>query len=82
MVSLPKPSPIMLTAIRGTYENGQITWHETPPVQERTEVIVTFLEATVESERIGKGVRLGSWAGKYKLPDNFNEPLDDLADYM
>jgi hypothetical protein len=29
------------------------------------------------------GVRLGSLVGKgYSIPDDFNEPLDDLKDYM
>lgn len=35
----------MLTAIKGTYNNGQITFHETPPVfPGPVEVMVTFLE--------------------------------------
>lgn len=72
----------MLTAIKGTYENGQIIWHETPPVQERTEVIVTFLNETVPPDRRGKGIRFGSLAGKVSLPTDFNEPLDDLNEYM
>ncbi len=30
-----------------------------------------------------KGVKLGSLAGKgFSIPDDFNEPLDDLKDYM
>lgn len=30
-----------------------------------------------------QGVKIGSLAGKgYCIPDNFNEPLDDLKDYM
>lgn len=104
----------MLTAIKGTYDNGQIIWDETPPIQKVTKVIVTFLEeentlggglgtkrqggsmkgevwmaddfnaplATDQPKTDRKGVRLGSWAGKYSLPDDFNDPLDDLADYM
>ncbi len=29
-----------------------------------------------------QGVRLGSLAGRYSLPDDFNAPLDDLEDYQ
>lgn len=29
-----------------------------------------------------KGVRLGSLEGKISIPDDFNEPLEDFADYM
>lgn len=28
------------------------------------------------------GVRLGSLAGQYSIPDDFNAPLDDLKDYQ
>ncbi|HEX9957557.1 MAG TPA: hypothetical protein VGA96_09870 [Fibrella sp.] len=70
----------MLTAVKGTYSNGQIILHETPPVQEETEVIVTFLEK--ESPRSGKPRKAGSLAGRGSIPPDFNEPLDDLADYM
>ena len=73
----------MLTAIKGTYENGQIIWHETPPVQERTEVIVTFLEEKSETTRGNKRNRRGgSMAGEVWMADDFNAPLDDLNDYM
>lgn len=33
----------MLTTIKGYYENGNITLKEEPPVQEKTEVMITFL---------------------------------------
>ncbi|UFH55024.1 hypothetical protein [Spirosoma sp. KNUC1025] len=80
----------MLTAIQGTYENGQIIWDETPPVQKRTKVIVTFLEdepivdgknrKDVPSDM--QGIRFGSLAGKVSTPTDFNEPIDDLNEYM
>lgn len=73
----------MLTTVQGTYQNGQIILHETPAVQDGTEVFVTFLkEVDPDKPRPKGGVRFGSWAGKYSIPDDFNEPLDDLADYM
>lgn len=28
------------------------------------------------------GVRLGSLEGQYSIPDDFNDPLDDLKDYQ
>lgn len=80
----------MLTAIKGTYDNGQIILHETPPVQERTEVIVMFLEnETVPPPKprkagslVAKGVQFGSLTGKISIPPDFNEPLGDLSEYM
>lgn len=69
----------MLTTVKGTYENGRIIWHETPPVQERTEVIITFLEKETPPRKPRKA---GSLAGRGSIPADFNEPLDDLSDYM
>jgi len=70
----------MLTTVKGTYTDGQIVLHETPPVPEYTEVIVTFLEKAIISPQ--KSRRAGSLAGRGSLPANFNEPLDDLSEYM
>lgn len=70
----------MLTTIKGYYDHGQITLQEAPPVETKTEVIVTFL---TEEKSTGPSKRkLGGFEGKVPLPDDFNEPLDDLKDYM
>lgn len=70
----------MLSAIKGVYDNGKITLTETAPVQKKTEVIVTFLEE--ENTPANKIRTPGGLKGKVFLPDDFNEPLDDLKDYM
>lgn len=70
----------MLTAVKGYYEGGQIFFKETPPVTERTDVIITFL--TEEEKQEPKKRVLGLLEGKAKLPDDFDEPLDELKDYM
>jgi hypothetical protein len=70
----------MLTAIKGYYEKGRIVMNEEAPVQSKTDVIITFLTETDEkkpAKRIPGGLK-----GKATLPDDFNEPLDDLKDYM
>jgi hypothetical protein len=83
IVSLIKTQRIMLTAVKATYENGQIIWQEKPAIKDGTAVIVTYMDEEAEPQNPPlKGVRLGSWQGKYSLPDDFNDPLDDLADYM
>ncbi|QJD77628.1 hypothetical protein [Spirosoma rhododendri] len=68
----------MLTTVQGTYQNGQIILHETPPVQEQTEVIVTFLT----NEKKNATRRGGSMRGEVWMSDDFNAPVDDLSDYM
>ena len=71
----------MLTTIKGIYDHGRITLTEEPPEKEiRRDVIITFLpeqNATAKSKRV-----LGGLEGKIVVPDDFNEPLDDLKDYM
>ena len=74
----------MYTAINGIYENGQFVLTETPTTSKKTKVVIMCMEE-VEAlpKNKNKGVKLGSLAGKgYSIPDNFNEPLDDLKDYM
>ena len=45
--------------------------------------MVTFLTSEVEMARKGKQKIIpGLPDGRIKLPNDFNEPLDDLKDYM
>ena len=71
----------MLTAIEGTYENGQITLDELPPVEKKTKVVVTFLGEEETRDVPLKKRQAGSLKGKIHVPDDFNEPLDDLKEY-
>lgn len=59
----------MLTAIQWIYDNGQIIWDETLPVQKRTKVIVTFLEEnTPIHESLTKKDREEAWKEKFGWP--------------
>ncbi len=70
----------MLTTIKGIYDNGQIVLDQIPPTKNKSKVVVTFLEE-FPSPPFQKRP-FGSLKGKIGIPDNFNEPLDDLKDYM
>lgn len=75
----------MYTAVNGIYENGQLTLIERPPTTRRSKVVILFLdepESDSPDNGSSRGVRLGSLEGKYSIPDDFNEPLDDMKDYM
>jgi hypothetical protein len=75
----------MYTAVNGIYEDGQLILTERPPTTRKTKVVVLFLDEkpSVDPLEVSpKGVRLGSLEGKYSIPENFNDPLDDLIDYM
>jgi Protein of unknown function (DUF2281) len=70
----------MLATIKGYYEKGRIIMSEDAPVQSKTEVIITFLTEPEEKKPFKRTP--GGLKGKVSLPDDFNEPLDDLKDYM
>ena len=61
-------------------KTGEIVLNEEAPVQTKTEVIVTFL--TSEPNKNSFKRIPGGLAGRVSLPDDFNEPLDDLKEYM
>ncbi|MCZ4222246.1 DUF2281 domain-containing protein [Pedobacter rhodius] len=69
----------MLATVKGYCEKGKIILEEKAPVQSKTDVIVTFL--TDKNPQHSKRIP-GAFKGKITLPNDFNEPLDDLKDYM
>ena len=70
----------MLRTIEGTYDNGVVKFDEAPPTIKRAKVLVTFLE---EGEKIKLPKRkAGGLAGQIWMAEDFNEPLEDLNDYM
>ena len=71
----------MLTTIKGYYEQGQIFLQEDAPVKDKTEVIITFLTGPYKEGNKLKRLP-GGLKGKISIPDDFNEPLDDLKNYM
>jgi len=76
----------MYTAIKGTLINGQIILEEPPPTTQAMSVMVILMEEKSQSAQLrqpGSLLKLGQLQGKiYKLPDNFNDPLVDLQEYM
>ncbi len=70
----------MLTTIKGVYDDGKIILTEQAPVTTKTNVMVTFL--TEENKTTDEKRMPGRLKGKVTIPDDFNEPLDDLKDYM
>jgi hypothetical protein len=71
----------MLTTIKGYYDKGRIILKEDPHIDSKTEVIVTFLSGEEKSAPRTKKI-LGLLQGKINAPDDFNDPLDDLKEYM
>lgn len=72
----------MLTTIEGTYENGQIVLKEKPKDIAKAEVIVVFTDMITEKKYAPTKRPFGISKGAFTLSDDFDEPLDDLKDYM
>lgn len=72
----------MLTSVKGTYDQGKITLAEEPPVTSKAEVIITFLTQETPKPVTPRKIILGLLEGKAKLPDDFDEPMEDLKEYM
>ncbi|WP_031528177.1 DUF2281 domain-containing protein [Dyadobacter crusticola] len=70
----------MWTTIEGVFENGQVTLSEEPPVTDRAKVSITFIEEKHSSIRRDR--ELGTMKGTIRMSDDFDEPLDDLKEYM
>lgn len=77
----------MYTSISGVFENGVLTLSETPPTKNKSKVVVLFLEEikTPEKQKRQPGGlnRLKHLAGKHmSIPNDFDEQLDEMKDYM
>ena len=72
----------MLATVTGTYRNGQIILDEELPVKDHNvKVLVTLVEDAVEKQEKPKRTP-GLMKGAFWLSDDFNDPIDDLKDYM
>ncbi len=72
----------MLTTIKGIYDHGKIILTEDPPLREiKADVIITFLPEIKKENAKVKRI-LGGLEGKISVPDDFNDPLEELRDYM
>lgn len=69
----------MLTTIKGIYENGQIILSEDAPLKNKSKVLITFIDELDSTSKFQKR-KLGLLNGKYKLPENFNETLEELKE--
>ena len=75
----------MLQVVKGTYIDGRIVFDENPGIKDTKKVIVTFLDEKVYEKTAAthkNKIVFGSLKGKISVPDDFDEPLDDLKEYM
>lgn len=72
----------MYLTIKGLYENGRIVFYEQPPIDTPTEVLITFTSMPPNKSETKQ--RKGGYAIDYvgDISPDFDEPLDDLKDYI
>lgn len=71
----------MRTVIKGIYENGQIFLEHKPNLDVKTKVTVIFEEIN-EQELTARKRPFGISKGSIELSPDFDDPLDDMKDYM
>jgi hypothetical protein len=75
----------MYPPIKAIYENGNVILQETPPTLQKTNVIIMFINDDIAktSPPPKQGVKMGSLARQgYQIPNDFNQPLSNLSEYM
>ena len=79
-------------AVKAIYDGVNFKPKQPISVDEEYEVIITFIEpvnkATKKNLRIlrepdsTKVPTIGEWDGMIAIPDDFNEPLEEMKEYM
>lgn len=70
----------MTKTYEGIFENSYVVFKEVPEIPKNAKVKVIFEEkgeGTVPKKR-----KLGTMKGNFKMSDDFDEPLEELKDYM
>ena len=76
-------------AVKAIYDGANFKPIQPISVSGKYEVVITFLEPITEeitnTEQTKKHPRsefIGSWKDKIWMSDDFNEPLDEMKEYM
>lgn len=70
----------MYTTIKGRYENGNLTLEETPPAT-KAEVLVIFPPNGKATDKPNRQFGFAKGIVTY-MADDFDEPLEEMKDYM
>jgi len=78
-----------MQAIKAIYDGVNFMPKQPIPVKGKYEVVITFVEPiNEETTNINHPAKLpcstakGLWKGKVWMSDDFNEPLEELKEYM
>jgi predicted DNA-binding antitoxin AbrB/MazE fold protein len=68
-------------AVKAIYDGVNFKPKQPISIKEEYEVVITFLEPVAKKEHL-RSAFIGSWKDKIWIADDFNEPLDELKEYM
>ena len=78
-----------MQAIKAIYDGVNFKLKQPIPVNEEYEVVITFIEPLRKSSLDTKSKKkhsrsdfIGLFEGKIKMADDFNEPIEDMMEYM
>ncbi len=72
----------MSLTIKGIFENGKIVLDELPPFNKKMPVKIIFPDIKNEIPLKKNEINFGSLKGKISVPDDFDDELDELNEYM
>ncbi|CAN5328992.1 hypothetical protein BH20BAC1_BH20BAC1_17180 [soil metagenome] len=72
----------MSLTINGIFENGKIVLDELPPSNKKMPVKIIFPDIKNEAPLKKNEIRFGSLKGKIGVPDDFDNELNELREYM
>ena len=79
-------------AVKAIYDGVNFKPKQPIPIKEQYEVVITFIEPVEKAaEKNPRFLRepdstktptIGEWDGMAVIPDDFNEPLEEMKEYM
>ncbi|MCL2223471.1 MAG: DUF2281 domain-containing protein [Defluviitaleaceae bacterium] len=73
-------------AVKAIYDGANFKPKQPITVKGEYEVVITFLEPVTkviaDTKKRSRSEFIGSWKDKIWMSDDFNEPLDEMKEYM
>ena len=71
-----------MQACEAYYQNGRVIPVGNPQIPEGCRLIITFLDETAMPSKTSRESFFGCMKGKIWMSDDFDEPLEEMKEYM
>ena len=72
----------MVQTFQGHFQDGRFVSLQTAAIPEYVEVVIVVTGNPLPAMPVNKSSLLGCWDGLVKIPDDFDEPLEEMKEYM